>query len=153
MPNASYKLTKEGVAELEQELDELVNSRGEVAEKIRTAREFGDLSENAEYTTAKDEQARVESRIQEIESILKNAEVIRSSRSNSAVKLGSKVEVTSQGKKESFTIVGSVEADPSENKISDESPIGKALIGKHVGDKVEVDLPVGTKTYTVKKIN
>ncbi len=134
MIKKSLSLTKEGKKELEDELAKLIKERPEITERIATAREFGDLSENEEYSSARNEQKLAESRIQEIEEILKNAEIIRSSK-KSKVGLGVTVSFTMDGDPKEYTIVGTVEADPSSGKISDESPIGKELIGHAVGDK------------------
>ncbi|MBC7746766.1 transcription elongation factor GreA, partial [Pedobacter sp.] len=122
------------------------------AEKIANARDYGDLSENAEYEAAREEQALVESRVAEIEEILLNADIIKIGKSNGIVKVGSTV-VLHNGKKVTYTIVGPVEADPLEGKISNESPIGSALIGKKVGDKVIIEAPRGNVTYTVEAVS
>lgn len=149
----SFHLTAEGIAEFKAELAELTAQRAPVAERIKLAREFGDLSENAEYTSALQEQERVESRIAEIENILLNAEVIKKPKGDSKVQLGSKVSLKGNGKTKEFQVVGTVEADPHNGKISDESPIGQALLGKKVGDKVEIHTPAETSTYTVAAIS
>ena len=149
-----YRLTKEGLAELEQELAELKAQRPVVAEKIKTAREFGDLAENDEYSNARDEQTRTEGRITEIEYILQNYELIKDDKRSDIVKLGNTVVMVNSDKKEvTYNIVGSIEADPTERKISDESPIGQALLGKKVGDKVEIELPAGKTVYKIKAIS
>ena len=129
----SVNLTKEGKKELEEELKTLKARRPEIAEKIATARAFGDLSENEEYSSARSEQKTVENRILEIEDILKNAKVIRSA-AHSKVALGATVKVKMSGKEKTYSIVGPVEADPGNGKISDASPIGKALLGLKVGE-------------------
>lgn len=148
-----FKLTSEGIAELKAELAELIGNRSDVAERIKTAREFGDLSENAEYSAARQDQDRAESRISEIDHILKNAEVIAQPKKKDVVELGNTV-VLQDGKTEkTFTIVGSVEADPLSGKISNESPIGQALLGKKLGEKVEINLPAGTTSYDIKLIS
>lgn len=145
-----FHLTQEGVGELEQELKDLVSQRGPIAERIKTAREFGDLAENAEYTSARQEQERVESRISEIEHILLNVELIKKPKGDSKVQLGSKVTLKGNGgKKKEFQVVGTVEADPLNGKISDESPIGQALLGKKQGEAVEIVTPAETSTYKV----
>ena len=130
----SVNLTKEGKKELEEELKTLKARRPEIAEKIATARAFGDLSENEEYSSARAEQKTVENRILEIEDILKNATVIRSA-SHSKVVLGATVKVKMDGKEKTYSIVGPVEADPTSGKISDASPIGKALLGLKEGEE------------------
>ncbi len=145
-----FYLTKEGVAELKTELDGLVAQRGPIAERIKTAREFGDLSENAEYSSARQEQERVEGRISEIEHILQNVEVIKKPRGDSKVQLGSSVKLKSTGgKTKEVQVVGTVEADPLNGKISDESPIGQELLGKKEGDDVEIRTPTETTIYKI----
>ncbi|MCA9300973.1 transcription elongation factor GreA [Candidatus Nomurabacteria bacterium] len=146
-----FKLTKDGVAELQSELAELKAKLIEVIDAIKTARDQGDLSENAEYHAAKEEQERVDGRISEIEHILANAEVV-SRASNNKIGIGNSVTLKGGRKEVTYHIVDSVEADPLEAKISDESPIGKALIGKKLGDKVEIELPAGKTTYEVVSI-
>ncbi|MCA9342436.1 transcription elongation factor GreA [Candidatus Saccharibacteria bacterium] len=149
-----FHLTKEGIAELEAELKQLVAERGPIAERIKTAREFGDLSENAEYTAARQEQEKTESRIAEIENILQNVKVITKPRSEGKVQLGSTVSLKSEnGKTKNFQVVGTVEADPLNGKISDESPIGQALLGKKVGEEVEIKTPAETTAYKVVTIS
>lgn len=143
-----YQITLEGKKELEAELAELKSRRGEVADKISEARDFGDLSENAEYDAAREEQGLLETRIAEIEEIVNNADIIKAS-SKSAVGLGSKVELKIGAKKVTYTVVGPVEANPLEGKISNESPIGMALYGKKEGDKVTIETPKGDITYTI----
>ena len=133
-----FRLTQEGIDQLKAELDELIEMRGPIAERIKTAREFGDLSENAEYTSARQEQERVEGRIAEIEHILQNVEVIKKPRGDAKVQLGSTVKLKGNGNTKEFIVVGTVEADPLNGKISDESPIGRALLGKKEGEKVEI---------------
>lgn len=147
-----YQLTLDGKQELQSELEELRGRRVDIAEKIATARDFGDLSENAEYSSAKEEQSQVESRIAEIESILQNARLINP-KDASDVEVGNTVDLKTEGKSVTYTIVGSVEADPLEGKISDESPIGQALLGKKVGDKVTITTPKGETEYEVVKIS
>lgn len=148
----AYLLTKEGVAELETERDALIAERGPIAERIKTAREFGDLAENAEYQTARQEQEKVENRISELEHILQNVEIITKPKAGSVVQIGSKVTLKNHNVRE-FQVVGTVEADPLNGKISDESPIGRALLGKKVGDNVEIVTPVDTATYKVVEIS
>lgn len=152
--NKAFHLTKEGIAELEAELKEHIAERGPIAERIKSAREFGDLAENAEYTSALQEQERTESRIAELEHILQNAEVIKKPTGDSKVQLGSKVSLKDGGSKtKEFQVVGTVEADPGAGKISDESPIGIALMGKKVGDEVEIKTPAETTTYKIVDIS
>lgn len=152
MIKKSYQITSEGLAELKVELEKLKSRRGEIAEKIAEAREYGDLRENAEYDGARNEQGLVESRIVEIEDIILNAEIIKS-RKRTTVAVGAKVELKTKGKTSEYTLVGPVEADPMAGKISDESPMGKAMLGKKVGDEVVVTTPKGEITYTVEAIN
>lgn len=147
-----FHLTQEGVTELQAELDKLIAERSEVADRIKTAREFGDLAENAEYQVARQEQEKNESRIAELEHIVNNVEIIKSTKGDGKVRLGSKVTLEGNGKKKEFQIVGTVEADPLEGKISDESPIGQALMGKKVGEEVEIKTPADTTTYKVISI-
>lgn len=140
-------MTYEGLKKLENELQELkVVKRKEVAQKIKEAREQGDLSENAEYDAAKDEQRDIEARIEEIEKILKNAEVADDdSTKKGLINLGCKVKLldTEYDEELEFMLVGSTEAKSLENKISNESPLGKAMIGKKAGDDIEVETPSG----------
>ena len=147
-----YQITEQGKKELETEAVELKGRRGEIAEKIAAARDFGDLSENAEYDAARQEQGLVETRIAEIEDILQNASII-STKNKSEVGLGSAVEMKMGDKIVNYTVVGPVEANPLEGKISDESPIGQELIGKKVGDSVTIVTPKGELTYEVVKIS
>jgi transcription elongation factor GreA len=145
-----YHLTDEGKTELERELGELKGQRGNIAEKIANARDYGDLSENAEYDAAREEQAQVESRIAELEEILKNADIIRPTKNNGTVQVGSTVDLGVGGRIATYTVVGPVEADPLEGKISNESPIGAALMGKKVGDEVTIETP---KVKTIYRLN
>jgi len=149
-----FHLTQQGVDELKTELSELIAQRVVIAESIKSARELGDLAENAEYQSARQDQERNESRIAEIEHILANVQVITVSAKNSTVVLGSTVKLKSADGKtvKEFQVVGTVEADPLEGKISDESPIGQALIGKKEGDEVEIKTPAETKVYKVVDI-
>lgn len=147
-----FHLTEEGVAELKAELEKLISERTEVADRIKTAREFGDLAENAEYQVARQEQEKNEARIAELEHIINNVEIIKSSKGDKKVRLGSKVTLEGHGKKKEFQVVGTVEADPLEGKISDESPIGQALMGKKVDDSVEIKTPAETATYKIVSI-
>lgn len=146
-----FQITAEGKKELELELEELKSRRGEVADKISEARDFGDLSENAEYDAAREEQGLLETRIADIEEILGNADIIKPT-SRTTVGLGSKVELKTGSKKAVYTIVGPVEADPIEGRISNESPIGMALYGKKVDDKVTITTPKGDISYTIVSI-
>lgn len=148
-----YRLTQSGVDELKAEMDSLITKRAALAEAIKTARELGDLAENAEYQSARQDQERSEGRISEIESILQNVEIIQKPSGDHKVQLGSVVKLESDGKTKQFQVVGTVEADPLNGKISDESPIGKALIGKKKGDDVEIKTPADTTVYKVVEIS
>jgi transcription elongation factor GreA len=149
-----YRLTQSGVDELKAEHAELVGQRSDIAIRIKEARELGDLSENAEYQSARDEQDRLESRIAEIEHILNNMQIIKIAKSNGKVRLGSAVKLSSDsGKSEQFQIVGTMEADPLNGKISDESPIGQALMGKCKDDTVEIKLGKQVTSYKVVEIS
>lgn len=147
-----YKITNDGKKELEKELKELKSHRSAVTEKIAEARDFGDLSENAEYDVAREEQGLIETRISEIEGILQNADIIKTS-AKSKVSLGSKVELKYGKKEVIYTIVGPVEANPMEGRISDESPIGLALFGKQVGESATISTPKGKVTYEIASIS
>ena len=136
MIKKSISLTTEGKKELEQELEDLIKNRPVIAEKIATARAFGDLSENEEYSSARNEQKMAEGRILEIQDILKNAKIIRGGKKDKVV-LGAIVSLNMGGKKVEYTLVGPTEANPLEGKISNESPIGKAMFGHTAGDEVE----------------
>jgi transcription elongation factor GreA len=149
-----FRLTQAGVDELQAEHASLVAKRGDLAEAIRSARELGDLAENSEYQTARAEQERTESRISELAAILASVEIIKKPTGDSKVQLGSSVKLKSQdGKEREFQVVGTVEADPLSGKISDESPLGRALLGKKVGDSVEIKTPADTTTYIVVVIS
>ncbi|MCW1908272.1 MAG: transcription elongation factor GreA [Candidatus Saccharibacteria bacterium] len=148
-----FHMTREGEQELREELEQLVAQRGPMAERIKLAREFGDLAENAEYSSARQEQEKVEARIAEIEHILQNVEIIKTPKSDSKVQLGSKVTLKNDGKTKEFQVVGTVEADPLNGKISDESPIGRALMGKKEGEDVEIVTPVDTTVYKIADIS
>ncbi len=152
--NMNKYISKQGLEKIEKELLILkTQKRREIAEKIQQAKEMGDLSENAEYAEAKAEQERVENHIAELEEIIKEAEVIRGRQSGLAgVSVGSKVKVRSRGKIQFFSIVGSDEIDPAEGKISNESPLGAALLEHRVGDTVEVLTPTGKIKYKILKI-
>ncbi len=149
----SVMLTAEGLKQLEEELDLLKGEkRKEIAEKIKVARSYGDLSENSEYDDAKNEQAILEARIATIEATLKVAVVIDENEiTDQTVHVGSlvKVENISVGREFEYRIIGSNESNPKENKISDESPVGRALLGKKVGDMVEVEVPAGLMTFKI----
>ena len=145
-------LTSEGYNKLQKEYDELVNvKRKEVTQRIARAREYGDISENSEYDSARDEQSFIEGRILELQEILKSAQVLTKHNKN-AVDIGSKVKVEIYGDIDEFIIVSSVEADPSEGKISNESPVGSALVGAKLGDVITVSSTIKA-TYKILEIN
>lgn len=156
MTEKVYPMTLEGQEKLERELKELKSvKRKEVVERIKIARSFGDLSENSEYESAKDEQAFIEGRIHTVENMLQNAEIIDSSNSKEGeVTLGRSVifKELPDGIEEEYTIVGKAEADPFSGKISNESPIAQALIGKTVGEKVQINTPGGTMEVEITKV-
>ena len=146
-------LSREGLDKLRVELESMVNvRRAEVATRIHDAKEHGDLSENAEYEDAKNEQAFVEGRIQTLEALIKNATIIDEHHSTDHVQIGSTVVVESGDGTETFKIVGSAEAAPKEGRISNESPVGRVLLGKKKGDRVTVRVPAGDFAYTITKI-
>lgn len=148
-----YLLTKEGLEKLNEELKHLINDkRKEVIERIREAAAHGDLSENADYAQAREEQSFVEGRIAEIEDIIKNAEIITTNSKGSTVTIGSTVIINAGGKEKKYAIVGSNEANPKEGKISNESLVGKALLGKKVGQKFSVQTPAGETEYEIISI-
>ena len=152
-----FKMSQSRFDELQKELNYLKTTRSdEVAEMIKVARGFGDLSENSEYDEAKNEQGKLYSRIAEIEAVLNNYVVIEEKpTSDTAVNLGSQVTVqdVETGDKEEYRIVGSQEADPMNGRISEDSPFGKALLGKEVGQKVEVEAPMGMLHYVLKELH
>jgi transcription elongation factor GreA len=148
-----FHLTQQGVDELRKELQELTAMRSEIANRIKTAREFGDLSENMEYSAARQDQERNEARMSEIQHILSNVQIIITPKNDSKVVLGSTVELKSAaGKVKVFQVVGTVEADPLNGKISDESPIGQALMGKKEGETIEIKTPAETISYKIVDI-
>lgn len=157
MDNKQVKLTEDGLKQLEEELEYLkTKKRKEVSEKIKVALGFGDLSENSEYDEAKNEQAQVEARIVSVENMLKNAIVIdESERDTSKVELSATVTIHDIEFDEDITykIVGSTEADPDEGRLSDESPLGKSLMGKAEGEMIDVDAPAGVIQYKILKIS
>jgi transcription elongation factor GreA len=146
-------LTQERLDELKQELDSLKSSkRMEVAQRLKQAKEYGDLSENSEYAEAREEQANVEGRIFELEELLKNVEIIAKHSGGTTIAVGATIVVKKGDKTATYNIVGSYEANPLEGKISDESPLGKAFLGKKTGDVVNVTTPGGTVKYEILKI-
>ncbi len=157
MSDKELLVSEEGLKKLEGELETLKNvKRHEVSERIKTAREFGDISENSEYEDAKNEQAFVEGRIQTIEKMLRQAKVVDSHNADpNAVHIGSKVTIkdVAEDIEEEYVLVGAAEADPNKNHISNESPVGKALMGARVGQTVDVTAPVGKIRLQVIKIS
>lgn len=153
MDTKKIYLTKEGLEELKKEYEELTKvKRPEILNRVAAARNMGDLSENAEYTVAREELSFIDGRIDELDELLKQVVLISNNHSNT-IKLGSTVKVHTGSDNEEFTVVGEWEADPKDKKISHESPLGKALIGKKVGDTVEVEAPAGKIVYTIEAIN
>jgi len=151
--NKPTYLSKEGLEKLRTELDEMVSvKRPEVAQRIHDAKEHGDLSENAEYEDAKNEQAFVEGRIQTLQALIKNATIIDENHSTDHVQIGSTVKVDGEDGAETFMIVGSAEAKPAAGRISNESPVGRALLGRKKGEKVVVKVPAGDFAYTIVEI-
>ncbi len=153
----TIKITDDGLKKLQQELETLkTEGRADIAEKIKVARGYGDLSENSEYDEAKNEQAKLEARIVEIEAMLKNVEIIEDIKGKAkTVVIGVKVKVldVEYGDEEEYRVVGSTEADSLQGKISDESPMGKALLGKKIGDEVTVEAPGGEFKVKILEIS
>lgn len=149
----TYKLSNEGLVKLENEMKELQEVKRPVAVKrLSDARAMGDLSENSEYTAAREDLNFIDGRIAEIDHIIRNAERITEEKDQSYVQIGDKVHVESNGDHDMYHIVGDFEADIASGKISDSSPIGKALIGAKLGEEVEVTIPAGTVKYKIMKI-
>jgi len=154
MTTKDFHLTSQGLKELKTELKELVDEkRPRLIKRVTVARNHGDLSENSEYTAAREDLAFVEGRIEELEELITKAKLIKTKKTKDEVKLGCKVTVKVNGKKQTFELVGEWEADPLEQKISHTSPLGKALLGKKKGDKVKIEAPAGKVTYRVQKIH
>lgn len=150
--NNKIVLTKDGLIELKSEFEALVGQkRPEAVKRLADARELGDLSENSEYAAAKQDLSFIDGRILELEEIIHGAKIV-TSHSRGSVDVGCKVTLTINGKKEMFMLVGEWEANPQEKKISHSSPLGKALLGKKVGEKVEVEAPAGTVLYKILNI-
>lgn len=147
------QLTKEGFAKLQQEYKELIEKKKPYSiDRLQKARGMGDLSENSEYSAAKDELAFVEGRIQEIDEILKNVEIVANHFHSPMIEVGSKIVVEVNNQRDEFEIVGEFEADPALKKISQTSPIGKALLGKKVGETTIIKVPAGEITYKILEI-
>ncbi len=147
-----FQFTSEGLQKLKEEYEELKNVKKEKAiDRLQKARAMGDLSENSEYTAAKEDLSFIEGRVRELEEVIKNAEIVEQA-GEEQVEIGSVVIVEGNDKKDEFTIVGEFEADPMNKKLSQTSPIGKALLGKKKGDSVEVQVPAGKIIYKILQI-
>jgi transcription elongation factor GreA len=154
MTTKDFHLTSRGLKELKAELKKLVDEkRPRLIKRVAVARNHGDLSENSEYTAAREDLAFVEGRIDELEELITKAKLIKTKKTKDEVKLGCKVTVKVNGKKQTFELVGEWEADPLEQKISHTSPLGKALLGKKKNDKVKIEAPAGKVTYHIQKIH
>ncbi|MEI6690300.1 MAG: transcription elongation factor GreA [bacterium] len=152
--NTKIQFTKSGISEIHSEIDELKNQKLPVAiERVARARDFGDLSENAEYHSAKEELSFIEGRIEELEELVGKAEVVEDASPKDGVGIGCRVTVEISGKQHTYEVVGEWEADPMKKKISHTSPLGLALLGKKKGDSVEIEAPAGKVIYKIKKIN
>ena len=152
-PDGQAYLTRDGLAKLKKELTELKTvTRKEIAGRIQDAKELGDLSENAEYAEAKDQQAFIEGRILELQNIIKNVEVISDQDTGGIVHIGSTVKLSSDAGEKQYTIVGSNEASPQAGLISNESPLGEAFIGRKVGDTVDIKVPQGVVKYKILSV-
>lgn len=150
MENKKVQVTKQGLDELKNELDELKNTkRPKLVDRLEYARSQGDLSENSDYQNAKDELEFLDGRIDELENVLSNAEVVESNGNTDTVSVGAKVTLKTNGNKHIYELVGEWEADPMNKKISHESPLGQALMGKEVGEKIEVEAPAGKVNYEI----
>lgn len=148
-----FILTKEGLTDLKREYDELVKiKRPKIAQRINTAREFGDLAENSEYDAAKEEQNLIEHRILELQNALHGAKVVETTKRSDFAMIGSTLVVEVDGQTDQFTIVGTMEANPAKRKISNESPVGQALLGAKLGDVIEVNTPLFKAQYKILKI-
>ena len=148
-----YILTEKGLKELKEEYDELVKvKRPAVVQRIQIAREFGDLAENSEYDAAKEEQSLLEARIEELEKVLHQAQLIEPKRTTDFVVIGSTVVVEVEGSTDEFTIVGTMEADPAKRMISNESPVGAALLGAKVMEVVDIITPIVSAKYKILEI-
>lgn len=147
-------LSQERYDELKRELEDLrITSRAEIAEQLKHAKEYGDLSENAEYAEAREEQSRIESRISELDEMLKSAVIIQKGTGGDVVSIGSTVTIKrGDGQMIQYTIVGSNETNPAERKISNESPLGRAFLGRRPGENIKVETPSGATEYTITKI-
>ncbi len=152
--NKQVQVTKEGLEALEKELNELVSvKRPKVVERLANARTQGDLTENSDYHNAKDELEFLDGRISELEKVVQNSTIVKNGQNGDGVSVGTKVTVQTNGQKHTFHIVGEWEADPMQKKISHTSPLGQALVGKKIGDKVEVEAPAGKVIYEILSIS
>ncbi|MDI6717528.1 MAG: transcription elongation factor GreA [Patescibacteria group bacterium] len=150
---AKHYLTKEKFEEFKKILEQLkTEGRMEIADRLKKAKEYGDLSENAEYSEAKEAQSNIENKIIEIENIIRNSVIIKKSAGGATVEIGATVKVEKNGNEFEYTITGSNEADPEKNLISNESPLGRAFLGKKVGEKIEVETPKGKQIYKILEI-
>lgn len=148
-----HYVTKERFEELKNELERLKKEeRSKIAERLKRAKEYGDLSENSEYTAAKDEQARLENQIIELENVLRNSEIIKKTNGKGIVQIGSTIEIKRKDKIFKYTIVGSQETNPESNFISNESPLGRAFLDRKAGDIVKIETPGGVVEYKIMKI-
>ncbi len=153
MAKKEILITQEGLDKLKAEFDDLVhNRRPDIIARIKSAKELGDLSENAEYSAAKDEQSFIEGRIQELDEVVKHAKVVADNGGSKVVSVGSHLVVEIEGDKDEFDIVGPAESDPANGRISTDSPVGQALLGHKAGDSVAVKTPDGNVSYKVIKI-
>jgi len=151
--NGKVQMTQTGLDELKQELQKLKDKEPEAVDRVTKAREFGDLSENSEYHASREDLSFIQGRIEELEDMVARATVVEITKSTGLVDIGCEVTVHADGQEHTFTIVGEFEADPIKKKISHDSPLGKALMGRKVGETVEFEAPVGKVTYEVKRIN
>jgi transcription elongation factor GreA len=144
------QFTSEGFEKLKKELEELSGTKKQNAiDRLQKARAMGDLSENSEYTAAKEDLAFVEGRVRELEEVIKNAEIVEKTSSENKIEIGSTIILEIQGKQDTYMLVGEFEANPREKKLSQTSPIGKALLGMKKGDVIDVKVPVGTMKYKI----
>ncbi|GIW62437.1 MAG: transcription elongation factor GreA [Patescibacteria group bacterium] len=148
-----YKVTQEGLKKIQEELDNLTNVvRPKAVERLQTARALGDLRENSEYHTAKDELSEIDSRIRYLQEVLANVEIVEEESKPDIVQIGDTVELETDNKSITITIVGDFEADPANNKFSANSPLGQSILGKSFNEKVSVKTPAGEKNYIIRKI-
>jgi len=152
--NSKIQFTENGLGEITRELDELKNVKLPAAiDRVARARDFGDLSENAEYHSAKEELSFIEGRVEELEELVKKADVVKKPKSNGQIDVGCKVTVEVSGKQSTYEVVGEWEADPIKQKISHTSPLGQALMGRKTGEHIEFEAPAGKVIYKIKKVH